>query len=58
MTFSTIIAAQELVNHLNDPDWVIVDSRFKLAKTDQGRLDFETAHIPGAVYTHLDDDLS
>jgi thiosulfate/3-mercaptopyruvate sulfurtransferase len=58
MTFTTIISVTELAKHLNDPDWVIVDSRFKLAKPDQGRIDYKTAHIPGAVYAHLDHDLS
>ena len=58
MTFTTTISAAELAEHLNDPDWVIVDSRFMLAKPAQGRMDYETAHIPGAVYAHLDEDLS
>ena len=58
MGFTTIISVKELTNHINDPDWVIVDSRFKLADPNQGRKDYETTHIPGAVYAHLDDDLS
>jgi thiosulfate/3-mercaptopyruvate sulfurtransferase len=58
MGFNTIISVNELTNHINDPDWVIVDSRFKLADPNQGRNDYETAHIPRAVYAHLDDDLS
>lgn len=58
MRFTTTITVAELTNHLDDPDWVIVDSRFKLANPDQGRMDYESAHIPGAVYAHLDHDLS
>jgi thiosulfate/3-mercaptopyruvate sulfurtransferase len=58
MTYETIIPAAELALHLDDPDWVIVDSRFKLADPAQGKIDYETAHIPGAVYAHLDEDLS
>ncbi len=58
MRFTTTITVAELANHLDDPDWVIVDSRFKLANPDQGRMDYESAHIPGAVYAHLDHDLS
>lgn len=58
MGFTTIISVKELTNHMNDPDWVIVDCRFKLADPNRGRRDYETAHIPGAVYAHLDDDLS
>ncbi len=58
MIFETIISAAELALHLDDPDWIIVDSRFKLADLEQGRLDYETTHIPGAIYAHLDEDLS
>jgi thiosulfate/3-mercaptopyruvate sulfurtransferase len=58
MTFNTIVSVNELVHHLDDPNWVIVDSRFKLAVPTQGRIDYETAHITGAIYAHLDSDLS
>jgi thiosulfate/3-mercaptopyruvate sulfurtransferase len=58
MPFTTTITASELALHLQDPDWVIVDTRFKLANPEQGRIDYEAAHIPGAIYAHLDDDLS
>ncbi|OGO66164.1 MAG: 3-mercaptopyruvate sulfurtransferase [Chloroflexi bacterium RBG_19FT_COMBO_47_9] len=58
MQFTTTISAAELAEHLNDPEWIIMDSRFKLAYPDQGRIDYEKAHIPGAVYAHLDEDLS
>lgn len=58
MILDTIISPAELALHLDDPDWVIVDSRFKLADPNKGRADYETAHIPGAVYAHLDTDLS
>jgi thiosulfate/3-mercaptopyruvate sulfurtransferase len=58
MSFTTTITVAELAKHLDDPDWVIVDSRFKLSNPDQGRMDYESAHIPGAVYAHMDEDLS
>jgi thiosulfate/3-mercaptopyruvate sulfurtransferase len=58
MTFNTIVSVDELVHHVDDPDWVIIDSRFKLAAPNQGRIDYKNSHIPGAVYAHLDDDLS
>jgi thiosulfate/3-mercaptopyruvate sulfurtransferase len=58
MKFATIITAEELVKHLGDPKWAIIDSRFKLTDPEQGRKDYEIAHIRGAVYAHLDDDLS
>ena len=37
---------------------VIVDCRFSLADPARGEADYATAHIPGAVYAHLDRDLS
>jgi thiosulfate/3-mercaptopyruvate sulfurtransferase len=56
--FTTLIDATELHNHRDDADWVVVDCRFGMADTEAGRRDYEASHIPGAVYAHLDDDLS
>jgi thiosulfate/3-mercaptopyruvate sulfurtransferase len=58
MLFTTLISAAELAKHLDDPAWAIVDCRFSLADTQCGRRDYQAAHIPGAIYAHLDDDLS
>jgi len=58
MIFTTTIGATELAKHQGDINWVIIDCRFKLASPEQGQLDYETSHIPGAVYAHLDHDLS
>ena len=58
MPFTTIITTDELAAHLDDPNWAIIDSRFALAATEQGRRAYLTAHIPGAIYAHLDEDLS
>ncbi len=58
MSYNLLITAGELASHQRDHEWVIVDSRFKLADPGQGRRDYESAHIPGAVYAHLDEDLS
>ena len=54
----TIIDAQSLHARLNDAALVIVDARFNLFDVDEGRSAYASAHIPGAVYAHLDDDLS
>jgi thiosulfate/3-mercaptopyruvate sulfurtransferase len=58
MSYKLLITAIELATHLDDPDWVIIDSRFKLAIPGQGRKEYESGHIPGAVYAHLDEELS
>ncbi len=56
--YTTLIDAATLARHLDDPGWVIVDCRFSLADTEAGRRAYGEAHIPGAVYAHLDEDLS
>ena len=55
---SNLISAQDLHDRLNDPDLVIVDTRFDLQNSSKGRQDYEAGHIPGAVYMDLDKDLS
>ena len=58
MPYTTLISSEDLARHLNDPDWVIVDTRFALTDIEAGRREYTVSHIPGAVYAHLDDDLS
>ncbi|MEM7332238.1 MAG: sulfurtransferase [Chloroflexota bacterium] len=56
--YTTLIDAQTVAAHLNNPDWVLVDCRFQLADVAWGQAEYEKSHIPGAIYAHLDDDLS
>jgi thiosulfate/3-mercaptopyruvate sulfurtransferase len=58
MIYRTLISVDMLARHLDYPQWVIVDCRFSLADTERGRRDYLQTHIPGAVYAHLDQDLS
>jgi len=58
MVYTTLISTQELLAHLEEPDWVVVDCRFVLTNKEQGRRAYEQGHISGAVYAHLDEDLS
>lgn len=44
--------------HLNDPNVVIMDCRFALNDPQQGRQDYASGHVPGAVYLDLNRDLS
>ncbi len=56
--FTTLITAPELARHLDQPDWVVVDCRFDLARPAGGREAYTNGHIPGARYADLDNDLS
>lgn len=58
MPFTTIVATGELARHLDDPDWRLIDCRFELARPDAGEQAYRAQHIPGALYAHLDRDLS
>ncbi len=56
--FRTLISAEQLAGRLSEAGWRIVDCRFSLADTGAGRRAYAAGHIPGAVYAHLDEDLS
>jgi thiosulfate/3-mercaptopyruvate sulfurtransferase len=58
MTYTTLVTPKELAEHLDDREWVIVDCRFSLADKEKGRRNYYKSHLPGAVYAHLDEDLS
>ena len=58
MSYTTFISSTDLATQLDNPAWVIIDCRFNLADTEQCRQLYQTAHIPGAFYAHLNDDLS
>ncbi len=55
---SNLIQASDLAPHLGDPRWAIVDCRFYLVEPSKGETEYEGEHLPGAVYAHLDRDLS
>src|SRR5688572_22668248 len=56
--YITLVDPQTVYEHLDDSSWLIVDCRFTLADTSAGQQAYLEAHIPGAVYAHLDYDLS
>src|SRR5690606_20249832 len=58
MIFSTLVSADTLARHLDDPDWVIIDCRHDLAQPDAGRTAYAESHIPQARFAHLDQDLA
>lgn len=58
MMNKVLTTVAELQQHLHDQDLVVVDCRFSLADPARGRQAYHAGHIPGAVYAHLDEDLS
>ena len=54
----SIISPQRVLKHLTDPEWIIFDARFSLADPTLGETAYLAGHIPGAIYAHLDRDLS
>jgi thiosulfate/3-mercaptopyruvate sulfurtransferase len=58
MPYRTLITTEQLAASLEDPAFVIVDCRFLLTDVEWGRRVYLEAHIPGARYAHLDDQLS
>lgn len=55
---SPLISAAALANRKSRPGLLVVDCRFELADPSRGRAEYLAGHIPGAVYAHLDEQLS
>ena len=58
MPYTTLITAADLLPHLGDAAWAIFDCRFTLGDPARGERDYHEAHIPGAIYAHMNRDLS
>ena len=56
--WNTLVDAEALAAALGDSDPAIVDCRFSLADPQAGERAYAQSHLPGAVYAHLDRDLS
>ena len=50
-----LVSAAELAAH---PEWRVFDCRHDLKNTEYGRQAYARGHIPGALFMHLDSDLS
>lgn len=55
-----LVEVEELVLRLADPasDWKLFDCRHDLAQPAAGEAAYAAGHIPGALFAHLDRDLS
>ena len=57
--YRTLIGTADLARHLGDPAFVIVDVRHDLGKPDMHGIEaYAQSHVPGAVFAHVDRDLS
>jgi len=52
---STLVTTEELAQH---PEWRVFDCRHDLANAALGEQQYQESHIPGALFAHLDRDLS
>src|SRR5712671_8167104 len=53
---TTLVSTEQLQQNL--ADWRVFDCRHDLAKPQLGEQQYREAHIPGALFAHLDRDLS
>lgn len=53
-----LITSEELLAAQESDACIVIDCRFVLSDTGSGYRNYLEAHIPGAFYAHLDDDLS
>jgi thiosulfate/3-mercaptopyruvate sulfurtransferase len=52
---TTLVSTQELASHR---EWRVFDCRHDLFKPELGEAQYRESHIPGALFAHLDRDLS
>jgi thiosulfate/3-mercaptopyruvate sulfurtransferase len=53
-----LVTTEELAKHLDDPRWVVFDTRHDLMDHAKGRRGYEAGHIPGAYYLDTETDLA
>jgi thiosulfate/3-mercaptopyruvate sulfurtransferase len=58
MNMKSLVTTEELSRHLDDPQWLVFDTRHDLMDLDHGREFYAEGHVPGAFFLNLDDDLS
>jgi thiosulfate/3-mercaptopyruvate sulfurtransferase len=53
--FGPLVGPEWLREHLSDGDLRVIDMRWYLGEPSRGLLEYESAHIPGAVFLDLED---
>ncbi|MEO6835517.1 MAG: sulfurtransferase [Candidatus Tumulicola sp.] len=56
--FTTLISAQEVREHIEDAAFAVIDCRHSLADFGLGRRLYDEAHVPGAFFAAVEDDLA
>ncbi|HYD80636.1 MAG TPA: sulfurtransferase [Paucimonas sp.] len=58
MAYTTLISADQLAQHIADPNWIVLDCRHDLMNHAAGRAAYEAGHLPGAQFAAVETDLS
>ena len=58
MMFDRLVSVDTLAAHIDDPAWRVFDCRHDLQNIEYGIQAYAKGHIPGALFLHLDRDLS
>lgn len=53
-----LVTTEQLAEHLNDPDWLVLDCRHDLMNHSYGKAQYAAGHVPGAVFVELETELS
>jgi thiosulfate/3-mercaptopyruvate sulfurtransferase len=56
--YTTLISTADLAERLDAPGLVLIDVRHELSQPDWGEAQYRAGHLPGAIFLHLDRDLS
>jgi len=56
--YTTLISADDLAAHIDDPNWLIVDCRHDLMNLAYGREAYAAGHLPHAVFADMETELS
>jgi len=57
-SYNTLVDADALRPNVGSPGWRVIDCRHDLLRPDAGQQAYADGHIAGAVFAHLDRDLS
>jgi thiosulfate/3-mercaptopyruvate sulfurtransferase len=56
--FNLLVDAATVLDHIDDPTWLVIDCRHSLADFSLGRRLYNESHIPGAFFADVENDLA